>query len=67
VNDKDGKEYEDSEIFRFNVEQGLQDIEIEEWKRMEEMDAMARTIVTSEQCRADRAVCQALISSSTFS
>ena len=42
VKDRRGKELrKEGRYFRFNVEQGMQDVEIEEWKKMEVMDAMA--------------------------
>ena len=69
VNDKDGKELRRAQkYFRFNVEQGLQDIEIEEWKRMEEMDAMTTDYLSQANNAEQIERCaQALISSSTFS
>jgi len=51
------RSYEELRNISFNVEQGLQDIEIEEWKRMEEMDANGNgLLVTSEQCRSNDGV-----------
>jgi hypothetical protein len=69
VNDKDGKELRRAQkYFRFNVKQGLQDIEIEEWKKMEEMDAMTTDYLSqaNNAKQIDRCA-QALISSSTSS
>ena len=50
VKDKRGKELrKDHKYFRFNVEQGMHDVEIEEWKKMEAMDAMTTKYLSQEQ------------------
>jgi hypothetical protein len=41
LNDKRGMElWQHGKYFRFNVEQGMQDIELDEWQYSERMDAM---------------------------
>ncbi|KAH8744930.1 hypothetical protein F5882DRAFT_525888 [Hyaloscypha sp. PMI_1271] len=42
LKDRLGKElYDSSSYFRFNVEQGLQDVELDDWEEEERMDALA--------------------------
>ena len=69
MNDTTGKELRKAgKYFHFNVEQGMQDIEIEEWKQMEKMDAMAMDYLSlAESAEQVERCARALIKSSPVS
>ena len=43
--------------FRFNVDQELQDIEIEEWKKMEMMDVMVTNYLSQQETAEQLETC----------
>jgi len=50
LHDKQGKElWRHGKYFRFNVEQGMHDIKLDEWQHLEEMDAMTTAYLSREE------------------
>jgi hypothetical protein len=65
LDDKRGMELrEHGKSFRFNVEQGMQDIELDEWRDSEKMDAVTmRYLKRPERAKEIQACAQSLLNS----